>query len=495
MVLFALFLGLLPPVLAAEEDQAGAAAPSDPGATDDSGPAGAEEPTDAPAAQSSSGEPAPDEDGGEAKPLTSETAGAGAAPAPPGEAAPPAQPTPPPAAATAEETDPVLLSAPLGEALDPFGAGAGAGTQTLFSTPGTAAGRPVSLGAFADVGLMVQEPLESTVFTVGQVVLHSRALLGNGFSVFGELSLNSVPTFQARVERLLFDWEASDHLKVSAGRMHSPVTWWNSTFHHGLWLQTTASRPRMVGFADAFVPNHHRGIRLSGLAPFLEKAGLRYQVGVSNSSDDDAPGDGLTVPHSASVFSVLAVEPQAAPFLRIGVSGNQDFEQALAGQTKGARRLQAGAHVAYTRERPEIIGEVVVVRHTNPTGGGAGSGSVSPAAKHESAAAPPATTDDAHAGHAGHEANRGALHTSGSAYLQVAWRLRAVQERFKPYLRYEQVRLHENDLSLLDKDSQEILLGGVRVDLTPQVALKGEGTWDLLQNEAWSAQLQLSAAW
>jgi hypothetical protein len=365
-------------------------------------------------------------------------------------------------------------------------------SQPLHAAQGISGSRQVNLGAFADVALRLQDPLASTNLSVGQVVLHSRALLGSGFSVFGELSLNSVPAFQARVERLLFEWEASDALKVSAGRMHSPVTWWNSTFHHGLWLQTTASRPRMVGFDDAFIPNHHKGVQLSGLAPFLKRAGVRYRFGVANSSDDDAPGDGVTVPFSGSVFGVLAVEPAATPFLRVGVSGNQDLEQALAGQSRGARRTQAGAHVAYTRERPEIVAEVVVVSHTDAVGESIGATGRTAAAKHtdHGGAASPASRE-----HSQHSGAHGTQHLSGSAYLQVAWRLRIAQERFKPYARYEQVRLHAADGSLRGLQSQELALAGVRTDLTSRVALKGEGTWDVLQRDRWSAQAQLSAAW
>ena len=367
-------------------------------------------------------------------------------------------------------------------------------TPDFFGAPVVPGASRVSIGAFADAGVTLQEPIESVALSVGQIVIHSRAQLGGGFSVFAEVSLNNVPVWQTRVERLLFDWEASDHLKVSVGRLHSPVTWWNSTFHHGLWLQTTASRPRMVGFDDAFIPNHYKGLQLSGLAPFMQKAGLRYRFGVSNSSDDDAPADGVTTPYSGSVFATLAFEPVGSPFLRVGVSGNHDIEQALGLETRGARRTQAGAHFAYTKERPEVIAEAVFVQHTNEefsTSATTGSGG---AAKHAESThhAQDAAVDP----HAGHDMGAsGDKHRSGASYLQVAWRLRGADERFKPYLRYELIQLHSDDISLVGLSSEEALLGGVRIDLTHQVALKTEGIWDLQRPDGWSAQVQLSAAW
>ena len=53
-------------------------------------------------------------------------------------------------------------------------------------------------------------------------------------------------------------------MKVSLGRHHLPLTWWNSTFHHGLWLQTSAARPTIIGYSDAFVPNHAIGMVAEG---------------------------------------------------------------------------------------------------------------------------------------------------------------------------------------------------------------------------------------
>ena len=40
-----------------------------------------------------------------------------------------------------------------------------------------------------------------------------------------------------------FTFDKSDRLKVSFGRYHTPINYWNTAFHHGQWLQTTISRP------------------------------------------------------------------------------------------------------------------------------------------------------------------------------------------------------------------------------------------------------------
>ena len=217
-----------------------------------------------------------------------------------------------------------------------------------------------------------------------------------------------------------------------------------------------------------------------------------YKRQVSNGSDDDPASDGVTVPHSGAAFGTLAIEPDRAPFLRVGASGQYNMDQALEGQLQGARSIESGFHVAYTKERPEIIAEVIAVRHKDAINDGAGNGD-QVTAKH----AETANTVDQSAHQAGgHTGGNGDIHLSGGGYLQVAWRLRAADERFKPYARYEQVTIHEHDASLAGMSDVSLMLAGLRTDLTPSVALKLESIIDTQNpSEDWTAQAQLSAAW
>src|SRR3989441_487987 len=87
--------------------------------------------------------------------------------------------------------------------------------------------------------------------------------------------------FNAEVERAIIRFDHSDKLKVSFGRYHTPINWWNTAFHHGQWLQTTISRPEMVQFGGRFIPVHFVGALVEGGVP----AGgwnLNYQAGVGN---------------------------------------------------------------------------------------------------------------------------------------------------------------------------------------------------------------------
>ena len=80
---------------------------------------------------------------------------------------------------------------------------------------------------------------------------------------------------------MILRFDQSDRLKVSFGRYHTPINYWNTAFHHGQWLQTTIARPEMIQFGGRFLPVHFVGALVEGSVP----AGgwnLNYKAGVGN---------------------------------------------------------------------------------------------------------------------------------------------------------------------------------------------------------------------
>ena len=59
----------------------------------------------------------------------------------------------------------------------------------------------------------------------------------------------------------------------------------------------------------ALLESHFKGARISGLLPFLDRAGLRYLAGVASGGDDSGVRDGVTVPYAFMTFANLALEP------------------------------------------------------------------------------------------------------------------------------------------------------------------------------------------
>ena len=92
-------------------------------------------------------------------------------------------------------------------------------------------------------------------FDLGQFVLHLASPLSEKVSYFGEVSFTAQPSgYDLQVERTIIRYDYNDYFKMSFGKYHTPIGYWNTAFHHGAWLQTTISRPEMVKIGGTFTP-------------------------------------------------------------------------------------------------------------------------------------------------------------------------------------------------------------------------------------------------
>ena len=158
---------------------------------------------------------------------------------------------------------------------------AGAHDDQAPHSGGTSPDAPVGeypslhLSGFGNLDVAAQKSSDGAQgFSEGQFVLHFASALSPRVNFFGELSLSpradagtgspAATGFNAEVERAIIRFDHSDHLKVSFGRYHTPINWWNTAFHHGAWLQTTISRPEMTQFGGRFIPVHFLGGLIEG---------------------------------------------------------------------------------------------------------------------------------------------------------------------------------------------------------------------------------------
>jgi hypothetical protein len=340
----------------------------------------------------------------------------------------------------------------------------------------------IKVSMFADIGLLLSDNFTTNEVQTGQLVFHTSANLTNGFSALTEVTLDSTPEPTATVQRLIFHWEKNDAFKLSAGRYHLPLTWWNTTAHHGLWLQTTARRPRMLDYENSFIPNHAIGVFTSGNLPVLKALGIRYNIALSGGSDDHhshgasstmemdtmESADASEDTSAATLNALIALEPPAFPYLRFGVSGL--LEPGVDEDAADTTRVLA-SHMAYTSDRPELIVEGVLVSHE--------------------------TGDTAHHGEHDSVTHGSVTHNSFAGYVQLAWRMQSWGGRLKPYSRFEYVQVHQSDPNLQNSSDFMGLLGGLRIDLNRSISLKFDTNWDFTQqpDSAMDANAQLSAAW
>jgi hypothetical protein len=284
-----------------------------------------------------------------------------------------------------------------------------------------------------------------TGFQEGQFVLHLSSALSPKVSVFSELSLTArsdagtgtppAAGFNVELERLMIRYDLNDHFKVSFGRYHTPINYWNTAFHHGAWLQTTISRPEMIQFGGSFLPVHFVGALVEGKLP-AGGLNVNYDFGVGNGRGAviSRDGDFSDINNNRAWLANVFVKPDSLYGLQAGGSVYRDEISPAAGVP--TREWIRSAHIVWDRESPEFIAEFADVSHRPVFGG--------------------------------------VVSNSQAFYAQTAYRLPRNLKLWKPYYRFEYIHIPLSDALFRSVPSFSGSTAGVRYDISSFAAFKLE---------------------
>jgi hypothetical protein len=272
-------------------------------------------------------------------------------------------------------------------------------------------------------------------FNLGQFDLHFASALSQKVSFFAETTFTAQPTgYNTEVERSIIRYDYNDYFKVSFGRYHTPVGYWNTAYHHGAWLQTTINRPDIVRIGSTFIPIHFVGLLAEGAIP-SGGAGLNYSFGVGNGRGNiiSRAGDaGDNNDNRAWVANIFA-RPVRLYGLQLGASVYRDKIHLADG--RDFREWISGAHLVWTKESPEFLAEFDNVNHR--------------------------------------QVGTDLVTNSQAFYVQVGYRLPWFEKQLKPYYRFEYTHTPRSEQVFGNQD----LVGstfGLRYDITNYAAFKGE---------------------
>ena len=98
---------------------------------------------------------------------------------------------------------------------------------------------------------------------------------------------------ESELERLQYDYQLTDYTTVKVGRMYTPLGYWSTRFHHGIYFQTSVSRPQIVKNEDdgGILPVHITGVTLAG-ANRSSASGWQYKVMLGTVPNLFINGDG-----------------------------------------------------------------------------------------------------------------------------------------------------------------------------------------------------------
>ena len=127
---------------------------------------------------------------------------------------------------------------------------------------------PTALRGFADVGAGFSGNRGNKGFINGSLDFYLTPQLSANVKSVIELVFehDDRGVVSPDLERLQVGYTFNNGNTVWLGRFHSPLGYWNTSFHHGQQLQTSVLRPQMIDFEDkgGIVPAHTVGIWGSG---------------------------------------------------------------------------------------------------------------------------------------------------------------------------------------------------------------------------------------
>src|SRR6476619_6421906 len=152
-------------------------------------------------------------------------------------------------------------------------------------------GQNTTIKGFVDVNTIIQDSKLS--FNLGEQDLFINSELNDRFTFLGEtvfkFSLSSPTTFDISIERIVMKYNFSGNHNLLLGKHHTPLNYWNDTYHHGRVFFPTIGRPLL--FEDNFIPLHTTGLGVQGQNLGDARFGYDLMVGNGLGSNDFTDND------------------------------------------------------------------------------------------------------------------------------------------------------------------------------------------------------------
>lgn len=175
----------------------------------------------------------------------------------------------------------------------------------------------VQVRGFADVTTAYDKKQLS--FGFDEEDLFINAVINNRISFLGESVIKFDPSstseFSVSIERIIISYNIKGNNNLIMGKIHTPVNYWNDTYHHGRVFFPTIDRPLL--FAANIIPLHTVGIGVQGHDLGKLKFGYNLFAGNGLGSSDVLDND-----KNKSVTLAINIKP--ADRLKIGMSYYHD---------------------------------------------------------------------------------------------------------------------------------------------------------------------------
>jgi hypothetical protein len=133
---------------------------------------------------------------------------------------------------------------------------------------------------FMDVNANFSDRDKISSFDLGQLDIYVTSDITDRITFLTEntFTLTETGTFKPAVERAIIKYEVNNYLNFLIGKHHTPVSYWNNTYHHGRVLQPTSTRPLLFNYG--LFPIHSIGLIVSG--DYIGNKDFGYQLMIAN---------------------------------------------------------------------------------------------------------------------------------------------------------------------------------------------------------------------
>ena len=178
-----------------------------------------------------------------------------------------------------------------------------------------------------------------TYFILGEHDFFVTSKLNDKISFLGEYVIRfnsgSGTTFLPSIERSFVKFNYKNNHYLIAGKIHSPLNYWNDVYHHGRLFYPTVDRPTSFNY---FVPLHTMGLQLQGQN--LGKLNFGYDVVLSNGiASTDVFNDNVDLAWTVAFH----IKPKEG--MRIGASYYHDM---LDNNISGVHSGHSGSKINYS---------------------------------------------------------------------------------------------------------------------------------------------------
>lgn len=299
---------------------------------------------------------------------------------------------------------------------------------SIFCFVGICHAQTVQVRGFVDVTTSYEKNKASIGFDEEDLFIN--AVLNNKISFLGETVFKYDPSahteFGVSVERIIITYNLKGNHNFIMGKIHTPLNYWNDTYHHGRVFFPTVDRPLL--FSANIIPLHTLGLGFEGHDLGNLKFGYNLFVGNGLGSGEIADND-----KNKSVTLALNIKP--ADRLKIGLSyyydviskGAEIHDRTIDWQVN---QNLFSASVARFGKKLELLAEGTAgINHTDTTG----------------------------------------TKTTFASYIYAGYKIK----KLVPYVRYDNIQYQNGEVYYM-KNNTSSIVAGLRYEINYLAAVKLE---------------------